>query len=619
MLGRSDSRARLVVLLLVMVVAAGALGVRLAYWQVGKAGELQRLAQAQLSRPEDDEVRRGDITDRRGTLLATTAYRDLLAAHPDLMPRHRQAEMARRLARLLDLGAEHEHQLVERFQSNVPYVVVARRLTEQQSRQVREALADGELTALSLEPRPVRFYPNAGGTPATTLASQLLGFVTADGVGQYGVEQRHHELLAGQLGVTAAAEDSLLPAAEGGNLQLTIDASLQLRLEKELYAAWVANRAERVSAVVMDPHSGAILAWGSVPGYDANDYSATAQKHPELFVDPISTTVYEPGSVMKMFTAAAALERGIVTPATIVRDGVVLRFGETLEVRNADRRSMGRITFEDAIAQSRNVATGRVAMMLGETTDEAAGVLYEMWRRLGIGQRTGIELPGEAGGLVTDPDVRPWQAVDLVNRAFGQGVAVTPLQLAVAFAAMSNGGWLVQPHLVQAVNGAPTVQPEPWQVLDPALSDQLRELMVHVVESVPHYSDTTRIPGYVVGGKTGTAQIWDPLKGTWKDPVYNHSFVGFVGTDRPAAIIAVRVQEAEPRVKKRFGYILELTSNELFRRIAHDVVEALDLPPLAATDGEDEEPADDEPADQQPPTDTTADTGGARAGTAAEP
>lgn len=595
MLGRSDSRARLVALLLVMAVFAGLLGVRLAYWQVGEAADLRRKAEAQLHRPSESEIRRGDIYDRRGTLLATTAYRDLLAAHPDLMPADHRAGIAGRLADLLDLDDDQREQLIERFESNVPYVIVARRLTETQSQQVRQGMASGDLAALSLEPRAVRFYPNAGGIPATTLASQLLGFVSADGKGQYGVEQRHHELLAGQLGVTAAAEGSLLPAAAGGDLQLTIDASLQLRLEKELHAAWVANRAERVSAVVMDPHSGAILAWGSVPGYDANDYSAAAQRKPELFIDPIVTKVYEPGSVMKMFTAAAALEGGVVTPHTVIRDESAMRFGETIVIRNFDRRAMGPMTFEDVIARSRNVATGKVALRLGPSTDEAAGALYEMWRRLGLGTPTGIELAGEAAGLVSDPQTRRWTEVDIVNRAFGQGLAVTPLQLVVSFAAMVNGGQLVQPHVLQAAAGAPLTHAEPLAVLDPALSDQLREMMVHVVTSVPHYAETTLIPGYVVGGKTGTAQIWDTAKGTWMDPIYNHTFVGFVGAERPAAVIAVRVHEAEPRVKKRFGYILDLTTNEIFRRIAQDVIELLDLPPLA-TVAEEDQTDDDVPS-----------------------
>jgi cell division protein FtsI/penicillin-binding protein 2 len=616
MLGRTDSRLRLVALLVLMVLFAGALSARLAYWQIDQGDNLRRLAAAQLERFEAEEIRRGDITDSRGTLLATTAYLDLLAAHPDLMARDSQARIARELAAVLGFSSQQEQQLVERFESNVPYVIVSRRLSEEQSLQVRRKLASGELAGLTLEPRAVRFYPNAGGSPDTTLASQLLGFVTADGEGQYGIEQRHHALLAGQEGVVAAADDALPLASAGASIQLTIDASLQLRVEKELYAAWVANRAERVSALVMDPYSGAILAWASVPGYDANQYAETARRNPELFHDPIASQIYEPGSVMKMFTAAAALERGVVSRETVIRDSNVLRFGETVEIRNADRRSMGPLRFEDVIAQSRNVATGRVAAMLGEDTSASAAILYEMWQRLGIGQRTGIELAGEAAGMAADPAQSRWQAVDLVNRAFGQGVAVTPLQLAVSFGAMVNGGGLVHPHLLAAANGEAFPVTRPLEVISPDLSAQLRQLMVHVVTSVPHYAETTLIPGYVVGGKTGTAQIWDSDKGAWKDPLYNHSFVGFVGSERPEAVIAVRIHEAEPRVEKRFGHILDLTSNELFRRIAQDVIEAIDLQPLDVPPFElPPEPADaDDPDSQQEGDGETEEEGEAAAG-----
>lgn len=586
MAGRTDSRLRLLLLLGGFAIFAGVLGLRLAYWQLGQASELRRQADAQLARPVSDEIRRGDITDRRGRLLATTAYRDRLAAHPDLLEPDERTEMARRLAALLELDDQQEQDLVERFESGAPYVIVSRRLSELQSQLVREQLASGQLAALSLEPHAVRFYPNLGGSPGTTLASQLLGFVTEDGQGQYGVERQQQEVLAGRSGVTAAVDDAPLPAIEGGSVQLTIDASLQLRLEKELYAAWVANRAERVSGIVVDPYTGAVLAWASVPGYDANSYADIARRSPERFADPIANQIYEPGSVMKMFTAAAALEQGVVTPQSVVRDGKVLRFGETVEVRNFDRRSMGEMTFEDAIAYSRNVATGRVAMVLGDTTNESAAVLYEMWQRLGVGRPTGIELTNEAGGLVTDPTEQQWHDVDLVNRAFGQGVAVTPLQLAVAFSAMANGGTLVEPHLFAAINGQEQASAEGQPVLAPSLSEQLREMMVHVVETVPSYAEATLIPGYVVGGKTGTAQIWDAEARAWKERIYNHTFAGFVGRERPDAVIVVRIHEAEPSVKRRFGYVLQLTSNELFRRVAQDVIEVFDLAPLASTSGE---------------------------------
>lgn len=605
MLGRTDSRLRLIALLVAVTIFAALLGVRLTYWQLGQGPELSRLAAAQLSQPDADLIERGDITDRNGTLLATTAYRDLLAAHPDLIPESRRADVARQLATLLDLGAARTDELVATFKDGVPYVVVARQLTLAQSGQVRQQLASADLAALSLEPRSVRFYPNPGGSPSTTLASQLLGFVTEDGVGRYGVEQFSQALLAGDSGRTAAVGDGVELPTTGGSVQLTIDASLQLRLEKELYAAWVANRAQRVSAVIVDPASGAILALGSVPGYDANEYGSTARTSPDLFVDPITSQVYEPGSVMKMFTAAAALEMGVVNQTTPINDTDVLKVGRN-SVRNADLEGMGKIPFEDVIAYSRNVATGRVAMMLGETTDDAATALYDIWQRLGIGRRSGVELSNESGGLVADPADRPWQPIDLVNRAFGQAVAVTPLQLAAGYSAMVNGGRLVQPHIVAAVDGEPRTTVEAQQVLDPALSAELRQLMMHVVETGPNYARETLIPGYAVGGKTGTAQIWDSDAGTWMDGVFNHTFCGFVAGQDSEVVIVVRIHETKPRVHRPWGMSLEQTSNELFRRVGEGAIAALDMQPLPGylQTGQDTfdgiEPADEASPQPQP-------------------
>jgi cell division protein FtsI (penicillin-binding protein 3) len=582
MLGRTDSRLRLVALLVVLAMFATALGLRLSYWQLGEAKHLRELAAAQVAGPRVEAAQRGEITDRRGALLAGTAYRDLLAAHPDLIRADRRADVARTLAELLDLGENRTAELVASFEAGPPYLVVARRLTEWQSEQVRRKVAEGELAGLTLEAWPVRFYPSQGGSPSTTLASQLMGFVTEDGEGQYGVEQHQQAILAGRPGVTAAAAGADPPVA-GANLQLSIDASLQLRLEKELHAAWVANRASHVSGLVMDARTGAVLAWGSVPGYDANAFAVTARTQPGRFVDPIASQVYEPGSVMKMLTAAAALEQGVVRPDTIIDDSRVLKFGD-IGVRNYDRKGMGRITFADVLAYSRNVATGKVAAMLGEDTAEASLVLHEMWQRLGIGDRTGIELSGESAGLVTDPLAKPWQPIELANRAFGQGVAVTPLQLAVAFGAMVNGGQLVEPYLVEAVDGVPRTAGAPEQVLDPELSRQLRELMVHVVTGVEQNAADTLIPGFLVGGKTGTAQIWDAEAGQWAANTYNHTFAGFVGREEPEYVIVVRIADAEPRVRRPWGWALEMSSNALFRRIAMDTIQVLDIPPLGTTD-----------------------------------
>ncbi len=580
MLGRTDSRLRLVMLLGVFIVVGSVLGVRLAYWQLGQGPQLRLQAATEIAPPEQAEIRRGEITDRSGVVLATTAYRDLLAAYPDQMTLVERASTTAGLIRILVPSTQQAASLAGLLTADHRYSIINRQLTEAQSEAIRAGLTSEELSHLILEPHAVRFHPSEGGAPGTTLASQLLGFVTQDGAGRYGVEQASQDVLAGAGSATADIGQSAPLPSTGGSVQLTIDASLQLRLEKELYAAWVADRAPRVSGLVMDAYTGAILAYASVPGYDANDYADVAQVSPGLFADPNLSQVYEPGSVMKMFTAAAALEEGVVSLDTPIEDQRALVFGAS-KVQNFDKKSMGVIPFQDAIAYSRNVATGKVAMMLAPTTDEASAVLYDMWRRLGIGQPTGIELDNEAPGLVTNPADRRWQPIDLVNRAFGQAVAVTPIQLAAAFAAMANGGTLVHPHIYTADDAA-AIQ-DAQQVISPELSAQLRQLMIHVVDEGPHYSQETKIDGYIVGGKTGTAQIWDNEKGGWLDTVYNHTFVGFVGAERPEAIIIVRIHDTEPHVPKKWGMSLEMTSNELFRRIALDTISVLDLPPLGGS------------------------------------
>jgi cell division protein FtsI/penicillin-binding protein 2 len=527
-------------------------------------------------------IERGEILDRSGNVLATTAYRDLLAAYPDLMSDEQRETVPAQLAQILGMTAEEEAELATRFTADRPYLIVARRLTEAQSDAVRAGLADESLAQVGLEPHPVRFYPNAGGSPNTTLASQLLGFVNQEGLGRYGIEQSSQDVLSGQSGAVASTDGSTTPATEGGSVQLTIDASLQLRLEKELYAAWVADDAVRVTGVVIDPYTGAVLAWASVPGYDANDYSDVAETSPELFSDPVYSQIYEPGSVMKMITAAIALEEGIVTLDTPVLDDERLRLGNNV-VENFDKKGMGVIPFEDVIANSRNVGTGHVALSLGDTITAASARLFEMWQRLGIGGLTGVGLQAESAGIAADPQIHPWQSIDLVNRSFGQGVAVTPLQLARAFAAMVNGGLLPSLHVYSSIDGAPVVVPDPTQVIAPELSDTLRQLMVHVVNAGPHYAEETLIPGYVVGGKTGTAQIWDVRQNDWMAHVYNHTFVGFVGAERPEAIIVVGIHEAQPEGRGVNQYRIELSSNELFRRVAMDVIDVLDIPPLPAS------------------------------------
>ena len=596
MLGRTDSRRRLLVLLVVFVTGSLALTARLAYWQVVDRERLASEAMAQITVTLETPSKRGDVYDRTGTVvLATTVPRERLVAAPDqLTPERRRATVAE-LTSILGLDEAAAVALRDRLAGDAKYLILRYGLERAVADQIRAAIDGGRVFALSLEPEPERVYPQVGGGPDSTLAAHLLGFVNREGTGQYGIEQSYQATLAGEPRIVVTQRDAsgqpILDEATasqagvpGTDLRLTIDAGLQLRVEQELLAAWVADRAKRTSAVVMDPYTGEIYAMATYPSYDGNDYRSIATEDPGRFIDPIVATVYEPGSVFKMMTAAAALEAGTVTPSTRIKDVGTLRLdkGKT-KIDDADRKGMGWMSFEDGIAYSRNVVAAKVALGLGKTTRQSSTILYDMWLRLGYGAPTGIDLAGEVGGIVRDPGLTPWREIDLANGAFGQGVAVTPIQLAMAYAALMNGGTVVQPHVVKAIGDRDVVVAPRGQVVEPALSATLIKMMQHVITEVPFYRDRTLVPGYDVGGKTGTAQIWDPKadggRGAWKNNLFNYSFVGFIGRESgvPDLVVAIRIEEAKPTVVKVGRLEMPVMSFELFRRIATDAITTPDL------------------------------------------
>ena len=628
MLGRTDSRRRLLLLLVAFVVAAGALFVRLGQWQIIERGRLAAQAEEQTTIRAEVPARRGTIYDRSGTVvLATTIDHYRLAASPNQLTRTRRLEVAEELVDLLDLDEERARTLTERMLGERAYVVLARDLDEATAQRIRDAAVAGRVTAVALEDEPVRVYPQPGGAPGTSLAAQLLGFVNREGEGQYGVEQRYQEVLGGLPRITVARRDvngRPIPdttrvvdaGVPGDDIRLTIDASLQLAVEQEVLATQLADEAKKVSAVVLDPFTGAVLASATYPSYDGNAYREVATESPERFIDPVVSEVYEPGSVFKMLTAVAALDSGTVGMKTKVNDSGRLKLdqGKTV-VEDADGRAMGWMTFEDIIAYSRNVGVARVALEFGETTREASVLLHDTWRRFGFGSPTGIDVAGEVGGIVRDPTIVPWRQIDLANGTFGQGVAVTPIQLATAYAAMVNGGALVQPHTVYGIGDrdvVPTMRAT--GLISPELSADLTTLMTHVVTEVDFYRDRTLVPGYLVGGKTGTAQIWDSTanegRGAWKRNLFNYSFVGFIGRGQPELIVAVRIEEARPSVVRRGFIELPVMSFELFRRVATNAMSILDLPdppalptemgPADGWSGDPAAPGDTAPGDAVP-------------------
>ena len=573
----------MVLIMLAFVLVASAATVRLGQWQLVDGPVLAAQYDAVIAASLVEEPVRGDIVDRNGVVLARTSSFDQLVAHPDLIPPEDDQSLVSALGALLDLDERQRDEYLTTLRKGRgdgrQYVILAPRISLEESEVVGDAIDGGALGGIGLEPQDVRRYPRAGGEPNTTLASQVLGFVPLDGVGGGGVERYYDEALttpdASRVDVALVGGLGLdLAGLEPAPLELTIDARLQKQVEKELTTVFNHDDAKSVSAIIMDPQDGAILAAASVPSYDAEDYAAVANDDMNKLRNRVFSDQYEPGSVMKIFTVTAALELGVLTPDSPIKDQKVLKFYE-YDVHNADMKAKPHLTVKKAIAYSRNVATAKIARELGSSVKKASKRLYKLWNKVGLVGRTGVDITGEAYGNAHDPRVEQWAPVDLANRAFGQGSAFTLPQLARGMSVLVNGGFLVQPHLV--VDGE-QAQVEPERVLKAKVARQAKDIMRYVTGGVPWYAKGALIPGYDIGGKTGTAQIWSSEIGDWKPDRWNHSFVGFIGGRKQEYVIALRIEEPVPSAKPTQGDIpLNVQSYQLYQMLARATINTLEM------------------------------------------
>jgi cell division protein FtsI/penicillin-binding protein 2 len=594
-LGRTDSARRLVALLVVFGIAGSGLLARLGYWQIAERDRLLDAAHQQIYLRTEVPGTRGEIFDRSGTVvLASSVVQERLIVSAVHLSDLDRAEMVAFLAQALGLDPTAADALRVKLLAGKPYNVIAKDLTPEAADSIGAAARAAGISGISFETEVVRDYPQAGGGPDTSLAAHLLGFVNREGRGQYGVEQFYQEQLAGEPQVVEADKDAngqaiidtehvVEAGSPGQDLRLTIDAGLQLAMEQEVMAAKIADHAESASAIVMDPYTGEIYGEATYPSFDGNDYAATASDDPGRFIDPVIAQVYEPGSVFKMLTVLTALENETTNLTRTYKDTGSLKLdGGKTKIEDSDRRGMGTMKLEDAIAYSRNVVAARVALGLAPSVEQASKLLHGVWIRMGFGSRTGIDLSGEVSGLVNDPSISAWRQIDLANGSFGQGIAVTPIQLANAYAAMVNGGTLVQPHVVAAVGGTALDWTSRGSVVAPSLSPTLVNLMHHVL-TIPWYKPLTTVPGYWLGAKTGTAQIWDAKNHRWFPNTYNFSCVGFIArtAGHPDLIIAVQIHKGRPARNSRGQIIMSVASTELFRRVATDAITTPGLLPAA--------------------------------------
>lgn len=512
MLARTDSRARALFLLIITALLATLVGGRLVFWQVIDRDRVAAIALNQLAQNEEIPAERGEIRDINGVLLATSVEVQSVYAIPPTVQKGDPERAATLLAAVLGMDAT---EVRARLTGKDPWVWLRRRIDAQMA----ERVAALDIPGVGMLPETQRVYPINGVAPATTLGAQLLGFVNVDGEGQYGVEGAQDALLAGLPGSVSAQEDvigrriagsvyELRPPVNGADLRLTLDAGLQHILEANMWATFEMNQAQGVTGLVMDVRTGAIKAMASFPTFDGNTYSAM---DPALFTDPAVSRQYEPGSVMKAFTVAAALDAGAIDLQTTVEDDNNLRISG-IRIQNADRYTVpyghGEITAGDVLNLSNNVGAAKIGLLLGRER------LYEAFKRFGFGAPTGVDIAGEASGVVWNPD-GPNASGDLTaaQNSFGQGLSVTAVQLVAAYAAIANGGTLVTPHVIAGWTGPDGVyHATDVQEGERIMREETARTMVRLLtEAVDNgRAQPARIPGYSIAGKTGTAEVAGP-------------------------------------------------------------------------------------------------------------
>lgn len=597
MLARTDSRARALVLLVLLSLVATGIGARLVWWHVLDRDHLTEMALAQLNQEQTIPAARGEIVDANGVLLATSVELQSVFAVPPVTRDEDPGRAAELLGPILGMDSAT---LYETLSGQGQWAWLRRRV----SPTVAERVAALDLPGIGMLAEPKRLYPIEGVSPDTTLAAQVIGFVDSEGVGQAGVEFTEDDLLGGSAGVVFAQEDvagrriadsirELKPPTDGSNLTLTIDSGLQHILEARMWETFQKNGAKGAIGLVMDVRTGAILALASYPSYDANAFATT---DPALYKNPAVSRQYEPGSVMKAFTISAALEAGAITTSDTFVDDNNLRIGK-IRIQNADRYDYpyghGELTAADVLKLSNNVGAAKIGLTLGPTR------LYEAFRRFGFGSPTGIDIAGEASGVVWNPN-GPNGSGELTTaqNAFGQGLSVTAAQLVAGYAAIANGGTLVTPHVVAGwtdVDGTyHDATPEPaGRVMREETAATVLSLLTGAIDD--GIAQDARVPGYAIAGKTGTAQIAGPVVRTIVDghdaqgnPIYkkvtvneyidgwiDSSFIGVYPASNPS--LATLILLHRPATWGR--YKMAERPDQVFGELAPQILDYLAIPP----------------------------------------
>lgn len=551
-----------------LIICAGLLAIaaRLYYLQVIKGPELSR--KAAIQREQTNLLtHRGAITDRHGLPLAIDTTRYDVYVHPALLKVSTELA-AETFARI----CHGDYKKLERWLSgDSPVVTVAKHL----GREEIEELQELNWTGIDIVPRSFRHYPEGN------LASHILGYVNMDTRGQGGIEQAQEDSLQNTGGIhrpqldghgrpilsghEAAAVDITPPM--GRHVELTIDNYLQHLAEKELAAMCIHSHCLRGCAILTDPSSGEILAWANYPNYDPNQYHKYGY---DVTKNWAITDVYQPGSTFKIVTVASALDLGVIKPNSRFADSGSLKVGNRT-LHNHEPGGHGWIDLLQLFIHSSNVASAQIGLLM---TPEQ---FYTKLWQFGLGNKTGIELTGETPGLLLHH--KYWKPIDQATTGFGQGaIAVTPLQLVQAVAAVANGGTKITPHMIRRIYDPRTGITERWteapkfRVISPETSRHVRHLLC---ENIANGTQTAgQVPGYRVGGKTGTAQKVTANGRGYIAGATIASFIGFLPENNPQLLCIVVVDS--PQTDGRWGNTI---AGPVFNAICVEAARYLGIPP----------------------------------------
>ncbi len=510
---------------------------------------------------------RGSIVDRNGVALAFTSDAQDITSDPKQIKAEYRARYAEQLAPLLGVSATS---IVAALSRNTQYALLGTALAPPAAQKVMAL----DLAGIYTQATTQRQYPGA------TTAANVIGTVHSDGTGAAGIESAYNSILAGHDGELTYSVDNVgnvnpssattsKPAQNGATVRLTIDQNLQYVAQRYLDKAVPESNAKSAELAVLDAHNGQVLALASSGTFDASNPDTIDPNTP---IDPPVMSAFEPGSVQKAITFGAALQQKLITPKTVLSVPDKIRTGG-VTVRDAWVHKTERFTATGVLAESSNVGTLKIAHLIGPAE------WYRYEKLFGVGTKTGVELPGESAGYV--PPLSQWSDSTFANLPFGQGESMTILQLASIYQTIANNGVRVPPRIVQSVakpggGTKATATPTGVRVLTPGVATTLRTML----ESVTMAGGTgvkAAIPGYVVAGKTGTAQQPDPAHGGRYSSYKNwDTFAGMVPADDPQFVVAIMVDNPAHGVEG--GDV----AAPLFNQIATYEVQHARVPPTGA-------------------------------------